>query len=290
MGGVEIYEVGPRDGLQNESVIIAAEDKITLVDKLSKVGFRHIEVTSFVSPKWVPQMGDAAEVMAGITRHDDITYAALTPNIKGFDGAMAAKANEVAIFGAASEGFSQKNINCSIAESLTRFTPVMAAAGEMGIPVRGYVSCVIACPYDGAVSPAAVRAVAERLLEMGCYEVSLGDTIGAGTPDDIKALLDELTRAIPPQQLAGHFHDTTGRALDNVDAALGYGLRRFDAAAGGLGGCPYAPGAKGNLATMPLAQHLAAEGYETGLNLAALADAEAFLRGLSFAAKPYKER
>lgn len=286
---VEIYEVSPRDGLQNESTMIAAEDKITLVDLLSKAGFKHIEVTSFVSPKWVPQMGDAADVMAGITREDEITYAVLTPNMRGFEGAVAAKANEVAIFGAASEGFSQKNINCSIAESLERFAPVMVAADEAKIPVRGYVSCVVACPYDGVIAPEHVRAVSEKLLEMGCYEISLGDTIGAGRPDDIKRLMEEMLKTIPAEKLAGHFHDTSGRAIENVDAALEFGIKRFDAAAGGLGGCPYAPGAKGNLATMPLALHLEAKGYETGLDLDALTAAEDFLAGLSFAPKAEKE-
>ena len=286
---VEIYEVGPRDGLQNESTMIAAEDKITLVDLLSKAGFKHIEVTSFVSPKWVPQMSDAAEVMAGITREDEITYAVLTPNMRGFEGAVAAKADEVAIFGAASEGFSQKNINCSIAESLERFAPVMVAADEAKIPVRGYVSCVVACPYDGAIAPEHVRAVSETLLEMGCYEISLGDTIGAGRPDDIKQLMEEMVKTIPAEKLAGHFHDTSGRAIENVDAALEFGIKRFDAAAGGLGGCPYAPGAKGNLATIPLARHLKDKGYETGLNLDALAAAEDFLASLSFAPKAEKE-
>ena len=286
---VEIYEVGPRDGLQNESTMIAAMDKIKLVDLLSKAGFKHIEVTSFVSPKWVPQMGDAAEVMAGIAREDEITYAVLTPNMRGFEGAVAAKANEVAIFGAASEGFSQKNINCSIAESLERFAPVMVAADEAQIPVRGYVSCVVACPYDGAIAPEHVRAVSEKLLEMGCYEISLGDTIGAGCPDDIKRLMEEMLKTIPAEKLAGHFHHTSGRAIENVDAALEFGIKRFDAAAGGLGGCPYAPGAKGNLATMPLALHLKAKGYETGLDLDALTAAEDFLAGLSFAPKAEKE-
>jgi hydroxymethylglutaryl-CoA lyase len=282
---IEIYEVGPRDGLQNEDALIPARDKIKLVDLLSDVGFRHIEVTSFVSPKWVPQMADASEVMAGITRRDNIAYAVLTPNMKGFEAAHAAGANEVAIFGAASEGFSQKNINCSIAESLERFRPVMTAAKEAGLPVRGYVSCVVACPYDGATPPETVRDVAETLLEMGCYEISLGDTIGAGMPDDIKKLLAALTETIPSEKLAGHFHDTSGRALNNVDVALDFGIRRFDAAAGGLGGCPYAPGAKGNLATMSLAKHLLQKDFETGLDLEKLAAAETFLKTLKFSPK-----
>ncbi len=287
-GQVEIYEVGPRDGLQNENQMIPAEDKIKLVDLLSLVGFKHIEVTSFVSPKWVPQMADAAEVMTGITRRNGVTYAALTPNLRGVEAALEANANEVAIFGAASEGFSQHNINCSIAESLDRFAPVMAAAQHANIRVRGYVSCVVACPYDGKIAPNAVLDVAERLLDMGCYEVSLGDTIGAGTPDDIRQLLDVLTAKIDPNVLAGHFHDTTGRAIDNVDAALEFNLKRFDAAAGGLGGCPYAPGAKGNLATMPLARHLSAVGYDTGLDLTQLDKAETFLKSLNIAQKTVK--
>ena len=286
---VEIYEVGPRDGLQNESVMIPASDKIKLVDLLSQVGFKHIEVTSFVSPQWVPQLADAGEVMAGITRGDDITYTALTPNLQGFDAAIAANANEVAIFGSASEGFSQKNINCSIAESLERFAPVMTAAQRVNIPVRGYVSCVVACPYDGVIDPEVVLGVSQRLLDMGCYEVSLGDTIGAGTPNDIRRLLDVLTSKIDPNLLAGHFHDTSGCAINNVDAALKFDLRRFDAAVGGLGGCPYAQGSKGNLATMSLARHLTDMGYDTGLDLERLKSAEAFLDSLNIPQKTVKE-
>ena len=286
---IDIFEVGPRDGLQNESTMIPAADKIRLVDLLSATGLRHVEVTSFVSPKWVPQMADAAEVMAGIERGEGITYSVLTPNMQGFEAAMAAGADEVAAFGSASEGFSMHNINCSIAESLKRFEPVMAAAAEAGIPVRGYVSCVVACPYDGATEPQAVASVAERLLEMGCYEISLGDTIGAGGPDDIKRLLDALTPHIPADRLAGHFHDTGGRALANVDAALEHGVGRFDSAVGGLGGCPYAPGAKGNLATMPLVRHLHQSGYDTGVDPEKLALAEDFLKTLDFSPKPGRE-
>jgi len=286
---VEIFEVGPRDGLQNEAVMIPAEDKIRLVNHLSHSGLTHIEVTSFVSPKWVPQMADAAEVMAGITRNPGVTYAVLTPNLRGLEGALAAKANEVAVFGAASEGFSQKNINCTIAESLARFEPVMALARENNLPVRGYVSCVVACPYDGKTSPEMVKQVALSLLEMGCYEISLGDTIGAGHPDDIKHLLDHLIPHIPAAKLAGHFHDTGNRALANVDAAIDYGLRRFDSAVGGLGGCPYAPGAKVNLGTMLLAQHLHNQGYDTGLDLDRLAEAEQLIHSFHLAPKSDQE-
>ena len=286
---IEIYEVGPRDGLQNEKALIPSDDKIRLVNLLSDVGFKQIEVTSFVSPKWVPQMADADVVMAGINRRDDISYAVLTPNMRGFEAALNAKASEVAIFGAASEGFSQKNINCSIAESLGRFTPVMQAAREAGLPVRGYISCVIACPYDGTTDPEVVLDVGEKLLEMGCYELSLGDTIGAGTPDDIQRLLETMTKTIPPHLIAGHFHDTSGRALTNVDAAIAFDVLRFDTAAGGLGGCPYAPGAKGNLSTMALAQHLHSKGYETGLDMEKLSKAEIFLTSLNISEKTTQE-
>ena len=284
-GRVDIFEVGPRDGLQNETRMIPAADKIKLVDLLSASGLKLIEVTSFVSPKWIPQMADAAEVMAGIKRLEGVTYAVLAPNLRGFEGALEAGAGEVAVFGSASEGFSMKNINCTIEESLARFEPVMAAAKVAGIPVRGYVSCVVACPYDGTTDPDDVLGVAAKLLAMGCYEISLGDTIGAGGPDDIKRLLDTLTPEIPAERLAGHFHDTGGRALANVDAALEYGLRRFDAAVGGLGGCPYAPGAKGNLATSPLIRHLHEAGYETGVDMGKLGIAEAFLETFDFSPK-----
>jgi hydroxymethylglutaryl-CoA lyase len=274
---VRIYEVGPRDGLQNEKAVIPTEKKIALIDLLSEAGFDHIEATSFVSPKWVPQLADAEEVLAGIWRKPRVAYAALTPNLKGFERAVAAKADEVAIFGAASETFSRKNINCSIAESLERFAPIMERAGEAGIPVRGYVSCVVACPYEGAVAPAAVRDVAVKLIAMGCYEVSLGDTIGHGTPETVAAMLEAVLGDVPANRLAGHYHDTNNRALDNVRASLELGLRTFDSAVGGLGGCPYAPGAKGNVSTSALARMLAAEGFETGLDMEKLAAAEAYL-------------
>ncbi|WP_372801497.1 hydroxymethylglutaryl-CoA lyase [Paracoccus seriniphilus] len=264
---VEIFEMGPRDGLQNEKRLIPAAEKIALVDLLSQAGFRRIEVTSFVSPKWVPQMGDAAEVMAGISRVPGISYAVLTPNMKGYEAARAARASEVAIFASASEGFSKANLNATIAESLERFAPVVAAAARDGIPVRGYVSVVTDCPYDGPTPPANVARVAAALRDLGCYEISLGDTIGQGTPESVDKMLVAVLDELPPAQLAGHFHDTAGRALDNIDASLARGLRVFDAAVGGLGGCPYAPGAKGNVATEKVAAHLAAAGLQTGLDM-----------------------
>jgi hydroxymethylglutaryl-CoA lyase len=277
---VEIFEVGPRDGLQNEARIIPAAEKIALVDALSAAGFRRIEVASFVSPKWVPQMADGAEVLTGITRAEGVRYAALTPNMQGYERAVAACVDEIAIFGSASEGFSKANINATIAESLERFRPVVAAARHIDLPVRGYVSCAVECPYDGAVAPGDVARVADALFSMGCYEISLGDTIGAGTPDSIARMLLAVRNAVPVGRLAGHYHDTHGRALENVDASLSLGVRVFDAAAGGLGGCPYAPGAAGNVATEAVARHLAALGYETGLDMDAVEAAAALARGM----------
>ncbi len=277
---VEIFEVGPRDGLQNEKQQIAVADKVTLVDCLSKAGFHRIEVASFVSPKWVPQMASSADVLAGITRAKGVSYAALTPNMRGFEDALAADADEVAIFGSASEGFSRANINASIAESLERFSPVMEAARRAGIRVRGYVSCVTDCPYDGSVAPAQVAWVAGQLHQMGCYEVSLGDTIGQGTPETVSAMLSAVVQEVPADQLAGHFHDTQGRALDNIDASLEHGLRVFDAAVGGLGGCPYAPGAAGNVATEAAHAHLTAQGYTTGLDAEVLTRAAEMARAM----------
>lgn len=274
---VDICEVGPRDGLQNESVIVPTSRKIALIDLLSAAGFRRIEATSFVSPKWVPQLADAAEVLAGITRAPGVKYMALTPNLQGFQKALAAKVDAVAIFGSASETFSLKNINCTIAESMERFIPVVEAATAASIPMRGYVSCVAGCPYEGYVAPSAVRDIAAKLLAMGCFEISLGDTIGHGTPETISAMLDAVLQAVPAPQLAGHYHDTNGRALDNVRVSLVRGLRSFDSAAGGLGGCPYAPGAKGNVSTSALARMLDAQGWETGIDFDRLAAAEAFL-------------
>lgn len=278
MERVEIFEVGPRDGLQNEARLIPVAEKIALVDCLSQAGFRRIECASFVSPKWVPQMADSAQVLAGITRREGVSYAALTPNMRGFEDAVAAGADEVAIFGSASEGFSKANINATIEESLERFRPVAAAALERGVPVRGYVSCVVECPYDGPVAPASVARVVAALRDMGCYEVSLGDTIGRATPDGIDAMLTAVLQEMPAGQLAGHYHDTSGRACDNVEASLMHGLRVFDAAVGGLGGCPYAPGAAGNVATEAVAERLSTLGYDHGLDMDMVAKAAELAR------------
>ncbi len=274
---VTLFEVGPRDGLQNESGFVASDDKIKLINLLSKCGLSKIEVTSFVSPKWVPQMADAAEVMAGITRNLGTDYAALTPNMRGYQGAFTGKADEVAIFAAASETFSQKNINCSIAESIVRFAPIMEAAKADGIRVRGYVSCVVACPYEGEINPDQVAGLAEKLIDAGCYEVSLGDTIGKGTPKTIGAMLDAVLSKIPAEKLAGHFHDTNGMALENIKISMAKGLRVFDSAVGGLGGCPYAPGAKGNVATGEVLALMEREGMNTGIDDEALNLAQEFL-------------
>jgi hydroxymethylglutaryl-CoA lyase len=281
MGGrVEIFEVGPRDGLQNERRLIPVAEKIALIDALSVAGFRRIEATSFVSPKWVPQMADAAEVLAGIARAPGVGYWALTPNLRGYEAARAARADGVAIFAAATEGFSKANLNCTIAESLDRFAPVAAAAARDGMALRGYVSVVTDCPYEGAVAPGAVARVVAALRELGCAEVSLGETIGQGRPEAVDAMLAAVLEELSVSRLAGHFHDTAGRALDNVDVALARGLRVFDAAVGGLGGCPYAPGAAGNLATERLAGHLAAAGWATGLDPARVAAAAALARAM----------
>lgn len=280
LGPCEIFEVGPRDGLQNEDRDISIAEKVALIDQLSKAGFTRIECASFVSPKWVPQMAGSAEVLAGISRKEGVRYAALTPNMRGYEDAVGAKADEVAIFASASEGFSQKNINASIEESVERFAPILEAARHIDLPVRGYVSCVVECPYDGAVSPDAVAKIADKLFSMGCYEVSLGDTIGAGTPDSIARMLLAVRDVVPVGRLAGHYHDTGGRALDNIDASLSLGVRVFDAAVAGLGGCPYAPGASGNVATEALAAHLATLGYETGLDAKIIAQAADMARAM----------
>ncbi|WP_455273972.1 hydroxymethylglutaryl-CoA lyase [Rhizobium herbae] len=281
---VSIVEMAPRDGLQNETVLIDTQDKIRLVDMLSGCGFERIEVTSFVSPKWVPQLADAAEVMAGIARRPGVRYAVLTPNMKGFEAALAAGADEVAIFASASEGFSQHNINCSITESIERFRPVTEAARREGIAVRGYVSCVVECPYDGAVAPQSAADVAVQLLKLGCYEISLGDTIGRGTPEAIDRMLAAVLADIPAGKLAGHFHDTSGRALDNIGVALDRGIRVFDASVGGLGGCPYAPGAKGNVDTVLVDRYVKGRGFVTRLDEDALEAASVFARSLRSAA------
>lgn len=278
MGPCEIFEVGPRDGLQNEAGEISVADKVALVDRLSAAGFSRIECASFVSPKWVPQMAGSGDVLAGITRKDGVRYAALTPNMRGYEDAVAAGADEIAVFASASEGFSQKNINASIEESIARFAPILEAARHIDLPVRGYVSCVVECPYDGAVAPQDVAKIADTLFSMGCYEVSLGDTIGAGTPDTIARMLLAVRDVVPVGRLAGHYHDTGGRAIDNIDASLSLGVRVFDAAVGGLGGCPYAPGASGNVATEAVAAHLAALGYDTGLDADVIAQAAEMAR------------
>ena len=280
LGPVEIFEVGPRDGLQNEAREISVAEKIALVDCLSRAGFRRIECASFVSPKWVPQMAGSADVLAGIKRAEGVRYAALTPNMRGYDDALKAGADEIAVFGSASEGFSRANINASIEEALERFAPVLKAARHIDIPVRGYISCVTDCPYDGETAPAQVAAVADRLFAMGCYEISLGDTLGRATPDKVARMLLAVRDVVPAGRLAGHFHDTSGRALDNIDAALSLGVRVFDAAAGGLGGCPYAPGAAGNVATEAVAAHLERLGYETGLDLNVIAEAAEMARAM----------
>ena len=277
---VEIFEMGPRDGLQNEKRLIPTEEKTALVDCLSRAGFKRIEIASFVSPKWVPQMADSGDVLAGITRAPGVSYAALTPNMRGFEGAVAAKADEIAIFGSASEGFSKANINATIAESLERFAPVAEASKAAGIPVRGYVSCVTDCPYDGPTPPEKVAEVAAALRDMGCYEISLGDTIGQGTPESITAMLEAVLKEVPAEKLAGHYHDTAGRALVNIEASLALGVRVFDAAVGGLGGCPYAPGAKGNVATEAVNDLLVGLGYETGLDADVLAKAAEMARAM----------
>ena len=277
---VEIFEMGPRDGLQNEKRLISTADKIALVDMLSGAGFRRIEVTSFVSPKWVPQMADAAEVMAGIRRSPDVSYAVLTPNMKGYEGAKAARANEIAVFTSASEGFAKANLNATIDESFERFAPIMEAARNDAIPVRGSVSMVTDSPCDGETPPAEVARVAARLFAMGCYEISLGDTVGQGTPEKIDAMLAAVLNEVPASHLAGHYHDTAGRALQNIDASLARGVRVFDAAVGGLGGCPYAPGAAGNVATERVAAHLAQAGFATRLDMNKIAEAADFARGL----------
>ena len=270
---VTLFEVGPRDGLQNIKAFVPTKDKITLVDALSRTGLTKIEAASFVSPRWVPQMADGAEVVAGIERVPGVAIAALTPNLKGYQAAKAARVDEVAVFASASEGFSRANLNCSIAESLERFRPLMEEARADGMPVRGYLSCVIACPYDGATAPKAVAGVAEELLEMGCYEISLGDTIGAGNSASLSALLDAVLERIPAEKLAGHFHDTGGTALEMIEVALERGLRVFDASAGGLGGCPYAPGARGNVDTLAALERIEALGFSCGIDSAALEEA-----------------
>jgi len=274
---VTLYEVGPRDGLQAETQIVSVTDKVALIDKLSASGLSEIEAASFVSSKWVPQMADAAEVMAGLARAPGVDYPVLTPNLKGYEAAKDAGAKTVAIFGAASETFSQRNINCSIAESLERFRFVTEEAAADHVRVRGYVSCVVACPYEGLIKPQAVADVASRLLDLGCYEISLGDTIGVATPADIQRLLDVALKTIPVERLALHCHDTYGQALANILTALDYGMATIDASVGGLGGCPYAPGASGNVATEDVLYMLNGLGIETGVDLDKIVESAWFI-------------
>ncbi|MBC2677847.1 hydroxymethylglutaryl-CoA lyase [Pseudomonas baltica] len=265
---VRIVEVGPRDGLQNEQGRVRVEDKVALVDALVAAGLQHVEVGSFVSPRWVPQMADSAAVFSAIQRSPGVTYAALTPNLQGFEAAIQAGASEVAVFAAASESFSQRNINCSIAQSLQRFEPVLAAAAQRGIKVRGYVSCVLGCPYEGEIAAVQVRDVASAMLQMGCYEISLGDTLGVGTPGAARQLIEVVAQRVPRAHLAGHFHDTYGQAVANIYACLLEGLQVFDSSVAGLGGCPYAPGASGNVATEDVLYLLHGLGIATGVDLA----------------------
>lgn len=275
---VRIVEVGPRDGLQNEKSMVPTDVKVKFIEMLGAAGLKTIEATAFVSPKWVPQMADAPAVLKQIPRVSGITYSALTPNMQGYESAKTARADEVAVFGAASEAFSKKNINCTIAESIERFRPVCEAATVDKIPVRGYVSCVLGCPYQGAVSPDEVVRVTKMLLDMGCYEVSLGDTIGAGTPASTKILIETLIKAnIPLEKMAVHFHDTYGQALANVYTAVDMGINVVDAAASGLGGCPYAKGASGNVATEDVLYMLTGMGIETGVDMDKLIDASIYI-------------
>ncbi|MDT3279035.1 hydroxymethylglutaryl-CoA lyase [Shewanella scandinavica] len=267
---VSIFEMGARDGLQNE-VAVPTAAKIALIESLADAGLKRIEAGSFVSPKWVPQMADSADVLKQIQRQSGVVYSALTPNVKGFELALDAKASEVAIFGAASQSFSQRNINCSIEESIERFIPLMELAKAHNIPVRGYVSCVLGCPYEGEIAVSEVARVSEILYKMGCYEISLGDTIGIGTPQKARRMLQTVTERVPMDKLALHFHDTYGQALANILACLDLGVRVFDSSVAGLGGCPYAKGASGNLATEDLVYMLHGMGLETGIDLNKLA-------------------
>ncbi len=274
---VRIVEVGPRDGLQNEARPVSTDAKVALIERLADAGLPVVEATSFVSPKWVPQMADAADVMARIRRKPGVSYPVLVPNMKGLEGAVAAGAEEVAVFAAASEAFSRRNINCSIDESLDRFAPVCEVALAKGLRVRGYISVVLGCPYQGDVAPSAVAHVARRLSDMGCYEVSLGDTIGVGTAGKTQRMLEAVAREVPVERLAGHFHDTYGQALANILAAMDLGVATFDSSVAGLGGCPYAPGATGNVATEDVLYLLDGLGIETGVDLPLLAEAGRFV-------------
>ncbi len=274
---VKLVEVGPRDGLQNEKSMVTTSDKVELVNRLSDAGLLAVEAGSFVSPKWVPQMGDSSDVLSQITRKEGVSYPCLTPNMRGFETAMAVGVKEVAIFGAASESFSQKNINCSIEESLKRFEPIMESALVNDVKVRGYVSCVMGCPYEGDIDPQRVADVSKTLLDMGCYEISLGDTVGVGTAEETKRLIEIVSKVIPMEKLAGHFHDTFGQALSNIYAAMEMGVSVFDSSVAGLGGCPYAKGAAGNVSSEDVAYMLKGCGVETGIDFEKLLDAGRFI-------------
>jgi hydroxymethylglutaryl-CoA lyase len=277
-GFVRVTEVGPRDGLQNERTTVPVEEKVAFVDALVAAGFPEVEVTSFVSPKWVPQLADAAEVMARVRRRAGTQLSVLVPNEKGLEGALAARADKVSVFVSASEGFSLKNVNASVQACLERLAPVVRQARAAGLPVRGYVSCVVRCPFDGAVAPEAVRAVSERLLAMGCTEIDLGDTIGAARAEDIERLLHGVSPVVAPDAVTLHLHDTHGTAAACVERALALGVRSFDSSAAGLGGCPYAPGAPGNLATETLLATIERGGFRHGVDAAAVASAGARMR------------
>ena len=276
-GSVTLVDVGPRDGLQNEPNTVSAAVKIELVDRLSAAGLPVIEAASFVSPKRVPKLADGAEVMAGITKKQGVRYPVLIPNMKGFEAAMAAGADEVAVFGAPSETFTRKNINCSVAESLGRFRPVCEAAAERGVAVRGYISCTLGCPYEGDIAPGAVAEVARELWAMGCFEISLGDTIGVGTPAKARAMFEAVAAEVPIERLAAHFHDTYGQSLANLMAVLEIGVSVVDSSVAGLGGCPFAPGATGNVATEDVVYMLDGLGIETGVDREALVEAGWFI-------------
>jgi hydroxymethylglutaryl-CoA lyase len=277
---VRLVEMGPRDGLQNEAREVPTAVKVELIERLADAGLPAVEATAFVSPKWVPQMADHTEVLERIRRKPGVDYPVLTPNVKGFEAARAAGATEVAIFGAASESFSKRNINCSIAESLERFGPVVEAARGAGIKVRGYVSCVLGCPYEGEIAPEQVAKVAGALYDMGCYEISLGDTIGTGTPGKTKAMIEACVKRLPIEKMAGHYHDTYGQALANIYASLELGVRTFDASVAGLGGCPYAAGATGNVATEDVVYMLHGLGLRTGVDLERLVDIGQWISGV----------
>jgi hydroxymethylglutaryl-CoA lyase len=276
---VKIVDVGPRDGLQNEPKSVPTAVKIELIERLAEAGIPAVEATAFVSPKWVPQMADGAEVMRGLARKPGVSYPVLVPNMKGFEAAMAAGADEIAVFGAASETFSQKNINCSIVESLDRFAPVIEAAKERGVKVRGYISCVAGCPYEGEVKPKVVAEVARRLFGLGCYEISLGDTIGVGTPGKVRDMIEAVARDVPLKKIAVHFHDTYGQALANIYAALEKGVSVVDSSVAGLGGCPYAKGASGNVATEDVVYMLDGLEIETGVDLEQVFETGRFICG-----------